>query len=154
MLCIGHAFRGYTVHHRSIIIAVALLAGGLVALPASAACALPRAPTKVPDAATATEAEMLAAMQTLQRYDTDVKNYTKCIEFETKQNRLNRRVQERLDKLAVEGLKDVAAQFNEQVRLFMAKGSGGAPVPTAGIEQTSAVRQVRGNPVHSPALVK
>ena len=127
-------------HHRSFIIAVALLAGGLAAFPASAACALPAAPTKVPDAATATEAEMFAAMQTLQRYNTDVKNYTKCIEFEAKQNRLNRRVQERLDKQAVEGLKEIAGKFNEQVRLFMAKGSGEPSVPPAGMEQASAAR--------------
>jgi hypothetical protein len=91
-------------------------------LPAFADCALPTAPAKVPDGATAAEADMVAAMQTLKRYDTDVNTYVKCLEFEAKQNRLSREEQARRHNAAMDSLTQTAAKFNEQVRVFKAKG--------------------------------
>jgi len=99
----------------------ALLASGF-ALPALADCALPAAPTKVPDGATSTEADMVAAMQTLKRYDNDVNTYVKCLEFEAKQNRLSREEQARRHNQAMDSLTATAAKFNEQVRVFKSKG--------------------------------
>jgi hypothetical protein len=93
-----------------------------ITLPAFADCALPTAPTKVPDGATASEPDMVAAMQTLKRYDTDVNTYVKCLEFEAKQNRLSREEQARRHNQAMDSLTTTAAKFNEQVRLFKAKG--------------------------------
>ncbi len=97
------------------------LATGLFALPALADCTTPVAPSKVPDGATAPEAEMVAAMQTLKRYDTDVNTYVKCLEFEAKQNRLSKEEQARRHNAAMDSLTSVAAKFNEQVRVFKAK---------------------------------
>jgi hypothetical protein len=99
----------------------ALIASGC-ALPALADCTTPVAPTKVPDGATAVEADMVAAMQTLKRYDTDVNTYVKCLEFEAKQNRLSREEQARRHNQAMDALTQIAAKFNEQVRVFKAKG--------------------------------
>jgi hypothetical protein len=99
----------------------ALIAGGF-ALPAMAECTAPVAPTKVPDGSTAAEAEMIAAMQTLKRYDTDVNTYVKCLEFEAKQNRLSREEQTRRHNQVMDSLTQVAAKFNEQVRVFKSKG--------------------------------
>jgi hypothetical protein len=98
----------------------ALIAGGFV-LPAMADCTAPVAPTKIPDGTTAAEAEMVAAMQTLKRYDTDVNTYVKCLEFEAKQNRLSREEQARRHNQAMDSLTQMAAKFNEQVRIFKAK---------------------------------
>jgi hypothetical protein len=98
----------------------ALIAGGFV-LPAMADCTAPVAPTKIPDGSTAAEAEMVAAMQTLKRYDTDVNTYVKCLEFEAKQNRLSREEQARRHNQAMDSLTQMAAKFNEQVRIFKAK---------------------------------
>lgn len=97
-----------------------LIAAG-ASLPAWSGCTLPPAPTKVPNGASASEPEMIAAMQTLKRYNTDVNNYVKCLEFEANQNRLSRVEQERQHNAAIDGLQVVAAKFNEQVRLFKAK---------------------------------
>lgn len=98
------------------------LVAGCFGLPALADCTAPVAPTKVPDGSTAPEAEMVAAMQTLKRYDTDVNTYMKCLEFEAKQNRLSRDEQARRHNAAMESLTSIAAKFNEQVRVFKAKG--------------------------------
>src|SRR3954469_927474 len=91
-------------------------------LPAFADCALPTAPGKVPDGSSAKEPEMVAAMQTLKQYDSDVNTYVKCLEFEAKQNRLSREEQARRHNQAMDSLTATAAKFNEQVRLFKAKG--------------------------------
>jgi len=98
----------------------ALIAGGF-ALPAMADCTAPVAPTKVPDGTTAAEAEMVTAMKTLKQYDTDVNTYVKCLEFEAKQNRLSREEQARRHNQAMDSLTQIAAKFNEQVRVFKAK---------------------------------
>lgn len=95
-----------------------LLAGSALTAQAQAGCTLPPAPSKVPDGNTATESEMVAAMQTLKRYNTDVSNYVKCLEFEATQNRLSREDQARQHNAAIDGLQVIAAKFNEQVRLF------------------------------------
>ena len=97
---------------------IPLLAVGTVSVQARAGCMLPPAPSKVPDGTTASEAEMVAAMQTLKRYNTDVSNYVKCLEFEATQNRLSREDQARQHNAAIDGLQVIAAKFNEQVRLF------------------------------------
>ena len=91
-------------------------------LPAFADCALPTAPTKIPDGANASESEMVAAMQTLKRYDADVNTYVKCLEFEAKQNRLSRDEQARRHNQAMDSLTQTAAKFNEQVKVFKSKG--------------------------------
>ena len=102
---------------------IALLATAGFALPAWAGCTLPPAPTKVPNGVQATEPEMIAAMQTLKRYNSDVNNYVKCLEFEANQNRLSRDEQARKHNGAIEGLQIIAGKFNEQVRLFKSKSS-------------------------------
>jgi len=97
-------------------VAVALFAGT-----AYAECTLPPAPSKIPDGNSASESEMVGAMQTLKQYDGDVNVYLKCLEFESKQNRLSSSERERMHNSAVEQLQKVAAKFNEQVRTFKAK---------------------------------
>jgi hypothetical protein len=98
----------------------ALIVGGF-ALPALADCTVPVAPSKVPDGTTAAEPEMIAAMQTLKRYDADVNTYVKCLEFEAKQNRLSREEQARRHNQAMDSLTSIAAKFNEQVKVFKSK---------------------------------
>lgn len=98
----------------------ALIASGFT-LPALADCTVPVAPSKVPDGTTAAEPEMIAAMQTLKRYDSDVNTYVKCLEFEAKQNRLSREEQARRHNQAMDALTSIAAKFNEQVKVFKSK---------------------------------
>ena len=104
---------------KRILLAVALAYAA--SLPAHADCVLPPAPSKIPDGNTASQQEMLTAMQTLKEYNADVDTYNKCLEFEAKQNRLSRTEEEKMHNSAVDTLQKVAAKFNEQVRTFKAK---------------------------------
>ena len=92
-----------------------------VSITAHADCVLPPAPSKIPDGKTASEQEMVTAMQTLKEYNGDVDTYLKCLEFETKQNRMSNGEQEKMHNLAVDTLTKVAGKFNEQVRTFKSK---------------------------------
>jgi len=102
-------------------ICAALVAAFVCAAPAFADCQLPPPPSKVPDGASASEQEMVTAMQTLKAYDGDVNVYLKCLEFEEKQNRLSSADRETKHNSAVASLEKFAAKFNEQVRVFKAK---------------------------------
>jgi hypothetical protein len=104
---------------KRILLAVALAYAA--SLPAHADCVLPPAPSKIPDGSSASQQEMVTAMQTLKEYNGDVETYTKCLEFEAKQNHLSHSDEERMHNSAVDTLQKVAAKFNEQVRTFKAK---------------------------------
>jgi hypothetical protein len=99
----------------------ALAVAYAVSLPAHADCVLPPAPSKIPDGSTATEQEMITAMQTLKQYNGDVDTYLKCLDFEAKQNRLSHGDQEKMHNAAVDQLTKIADKFNQQVRTFKAK---------------------------------
>ena len=90
-------------------------------LAAQADCVLPPAPSKIPDGNSASEQEMITAMQTLKEYNADVDTYLKCLQFETKQNRLSAGDQEKMHNTAVDTMQKVASKFNEQVRTFKSK---------------------------------
>ena len=102
-------------------ILLALAVAGAGILQAHADCVLPPAPSKIPDGKTASEQEMLTAMQTLKEYNGDVETYSKCLAFEAKQNHLSQMDVARMQNDAVETLQKIAARFNEQVRTFKAK---------------------------------
>jgi hypothetical protein len=102
-------------------ILLALAVAYAASVPAHADCVLPPAPSKIPDGSTASQQEMVTAMQTLKEYNGDVDTYMKCLEFEAKQNRLSHADEERMHNSAVETLTKVASKFNEQVRTFKAK---------------------------------
>jgi hypothetical protein len=101
-----------------------LLAGTLLyALCAAADCLLPAPPSRIPDGSSANEQEMLAAMRTLKQYDDDVNEYTRCLDFQQRQNRISFDDHEKHRVDALNTLAVVAARFNEQVRRFKARRS-------------------------------
>jgi len=101
-----------------------LLAGTLLyALCAAADCLLPAPPSHIPDGSSANEQEMLAAMRTLKQYNDDVNEYTRCLEFQQRQNQLSFEDREKHSDAALSTLATVAARFNEQVRRFKARRS-------------------------------
>ena len=100
---------------------IALIASLVVALPTYADCVLPPPPSKIPDGSSASEQEMVSAMQTLKSYDGDVNIYLKCLEFEEKQNRMSAGDRESKHNAAVAVLEKVASKFNEQVKVFKSK---------------------------------
>jgi hypothetical protein len=101
-----------------------LLAGTLLyTLCAAADCVLPAPPSHIPDGSSANEQEMLAAMRTLKQYNDDVNEYTSCLEFQQRQNRMTFEDREKHRDDALNTLATVAARFNEQVRRFKARRS-------------------------------
>ena len=84
-------------------------------------CRLPPAPSKIPDGSTASQQEMITAMETIKQYNNDVQTYLKCLDFEARQNQLSPGDQTALHNAAVDQLTHVANQFNDQVRSFKSK---------------------------------
>jgi predicted transglutaminase-like cysteine proteinase len=100
----------------------ALTAACVVSLQAHAdECRLPPAPSKIPDGSTASQQEMVTAMETIKQYNSDVQTYLKCLDFEARQNQLSPGDETSLHNSAVDQLTRVADQFNEQVKTFKSK---------------------------------
>ena len=114
------------------ILACSLFATWLaVAATAGAECIYPEAPGALPDGNTASQEEMVTAMQGLKDYDAAVTAYLSCLEMETstqiaeageelteEQVTQIKAIQVKKHNAAVEALETRASQFNEQVRIF------------------------------------
>jgi len=99
----------------------AFAAAILSPLPALADCTLPPPPSKIPNGSTASEQDMIAAMNTLKEYNGDVTVYLKCLDYEVRQNRMAAGLRDSKNNDAVAALQSIAEKFNQQVRAFKAK---------------------------------
>jgi hypothetical protein len=99
---------------------------------AAADCVYPKAPQKIPDGKTATEAEMVEAMSAFKQYNSDVTSYSACVDKETAEKIRDagnstslilqiKTLQSKKYNAAVDELQEKAKAFNEQVRLFKAR---------------------------------
>lgn len=112
------------------VICLLILAGALGAS-ARAECTAPVA-SPIPDGATATEAEMLAAMKAFKQYDAQANLYMKCLEEETEKaiaKRLSDRTslkdrQVQAHNAVIDELQAAAGRFNKQVRIFKERPKG------------------------------
>ncbi len=102
-------------------LSAAFVAAVLTCLPAFADCTLPPPPSKIPNGSTASEQDMIAAMNTLKEYNGDVTVYLKCLDYEVKQNRMSAGARDAKNNDAVAQLQSIADKFNQQVRAFKAK---------------------------------
>jgi hypothetical protein len=98
-------------------------------LSAHAECSYPKAPDSIPNGATASEQEMVAAMQAFKSYDAEVAAFGTCLEQETKEKSSGtgqlmqlKTMQMKKHNAAVAELQAKAKEFNEQVRIFKSKG--------------------------------
>ena len=98
-----------------------LACGALLAGPAFAACTPPQTPSKITDGNSASEQDMVGALDTLKHYNADVTAYFKCLEFEAKQSRLDEYDMTKMHNVAMDRLIEVAQKFNGQVRIYRAK---------------------------------
>jgi hypothetical protein len=96
---------------------------------AQAECAFPKAPATIPDGKTASEAEMIAAMQAFKAYNDEVNAFGACLEEETKSKAAGtaqlmqlKTMQTKKHNAAIDELQTKAKLFNEQVRVFKARG--------------------------------
>jgi hypothetical protein len=111
-----------------------LVAIALLAAPVHAACSYPTAPTKIPDGATATLAEMVAAQKAVKQFDEQINAYTACIKLEESaqlkgdkltadQKKAIEAQQAQKNNAAVDQDQAIADRFNEQIRIFKAKSA-------------------------------
>lgn len=107
----------------------AALAFAACAATAQAECAFPKAPATIPDGKTASETEMVAAMQAFKAYNDEVNAFGACLEEETKSKAAGtaqlmqlKTMQTKKHNAAIDELQAKAKLFNEQVRIYKAKG--------------------------------
>lgn len=107
----------------------AALAFAAISLQVQADCPYPKAPTAIPNGSTASEAEMVGAMQTFKAYDADVNAYGACLEEETKAKAAGtaqlmqlKTMQAKKLNSAVAELQVKAKEFNDQVKVFKSRG--------------------------------
>lgn len=99
-----------------------IVALSLMAFAAQADCPYPKAPQTIPSGASASEAEMIAAMQAFKAYNDEVKAFQACLdEASNGQSMQFKSMQAKKLAAAVEELEKKAKAFNEQVRIFKAK---------------------------------
>lgn len=113
----------------------ALACAGMLAMgSAGAECVYPKAPTSMPDGATATEEQMVSGMKAVKQYNSEVTAYLSCLEME-----MNARIEaagadapaDQVEQIkaihtkrhnaAVEELEAHAARFNEQVKAYKSR---------------------------------
>ena len=110
-----------------------IVAGGMAAAQANAACPYPVAPGKFPDGSIATKDEMLAAKSQVVKYNADIDAYLGCLktEYDAKvaaaadatpeQKAKMASDQDEKHNAAVKEVTDVTDRFNEQLRAWKAK---------------------------------
>ena len=108
------------------ILAIATVAFSLTA---HADCPFPKAPASIPDGKTAAEAEMIEAMKAFKAYNEEVTAFGACLEQETKDKSAGtaqlmqlKTMQAKKHNAAVDELQAKAKLFNEQVRIYKARG--------------------------------
>lgn len=115
---------------------LALTATALAAGAAYADCPYPAAPDKLPDGASATLQDMLAGQKAVNEYNKAVNDYVACIDKEVdeavakggdkitpEQKADMHRVETQKHNAAIDQLQSLADRFNEQVKVFKAKGA-------------------------------
>jgi hypothetical protein len=107
----------------------AVFAFAAFAATANAECAFPKAPANIPDGKTASETEMVAAMQAFKAYNDEVNAFGACLEEETKSKAAGtaqlmqlKTMQAKKHNAAIDELQAKAKLFNEQVRVFKTRG--------------------------------
>jgi hypothetical protein len=106
----------------------------LAAATASADCTYPKAPSGLPDGATATQEQMVGGMKAIKEYNSSVTTYLTCLESEMNtriesagsdapadQVEQIKAIHNKRHNAAVEELESTAARFNEQVKVFKAR---------------------------------
>jgi hypothetical protein len=105
----------------------------LTAFVAEASCVTPEPPRVIPAGSTATYEDMLDAHRLVRAFDADVHSFTLCLELELAELVADQRLEEdmkndlrslyaRRHDAAVEQAEYVAERFNEQLRIFKARG--------------------------------
>ena len=111
------------------ILSIVSVFAALAAMAAQATCIYPRPPEDIPDGATATYEQMVAAQRAVKQFDADITAYTACLTMELEALRADPEVDEarkaefevmqaKKNNAAVDEAQSVADRFNEQLRVY------------------------------------
>ena len=108
------------------LVTTAALAG--LSFQVHADCAYPKAPASVPNGTTASEAEMISAMNAFKTYNEEVVAFGSCLDEETRNSAVSgsqlmamKTMKAKKIAAAQDELQSRAKEFNEQVRVFKAR---------------------------------
>lgn len=103
---------------------VTTLALAAVSFQAHADCSYPKAPASIPNGSTASEPEMIAAMNAFKTYNEEVVAFSACLDSEAggTQTMALKTMKAKKIAAAQDELQSKAKEFNEQVRAFKARG--------------------------------
>jgi hypothetical protein len=110
-------------------LAMCVLLASLATGAAQATCIYPREPENIPDGATATYDEMVAAQTAVKQFDADISAYNACLEMELQAILADPDLDEarkaefgtmqaKKNNAAVDHAQAVATRFNEQLRAY------------------------------------
>ena len=102
-------------------LAAAAFAFATCSFQAHAECAYPRAPATIPDGKSASESEMVAAMNAFRAYNDEVASFSRCLEDEAVSSMAAKTMKAKKISAAQDELQQKARLFNEQVRVFKAR---------------------------------
>ena len=94
------------------VLAVGGLIACLISVPALASCIAPQPPAHLPDGASATREDMVAALKAIKAYETAVKDFSDCAKQTTDE------IQMQIADRAVEKLASIAEKFNSELYAF------------------------------------
>jgi hypothetical protein len=105
----------------------AALAFAACSFQAQAECTYPKAPVSIPNGATASESDMVTAMKAFKVYNEEVTAFGACLDEEAKnaggaQAMAVKTMKAKKVAAAQDELQNNAKAFNEQVRVFKARG--------------------------------
>ena len=113
----------------SVTLTFAALASLAFAMSAHAECPFPKAPAVIPDGKSASEPEMIAAMKDFKTYNEEVTAFGTCLDDEAKSSGASgaqlmamKTMKSKKIGAAQDELQAKAKLFNEQVRIFKARG--------------------------------
>ena len=103
----------------------AALAFAAFSFQAQAECTYPKAPATIPDGKSASEPEMVAAMNAFKMYNDEVAAFGKCLDTEVAgaggQTMAMKTMKSKKIAAAQDELQEKAKLFNEQVRVFKSR---------------------------------
>jgi len=117
---------------KKLMFALCLIVSPLLAASAMADCTYPKPPDNMPNGATASKDEMVAAMAAYKQYNSDVDAYTTCLDQETADKVKEaagagaimqiKAIQSKKRSSAIDERQAKIEEFNKQIRTFKAKG--------------------------------
>ena len=121
---------------KTTLLSLATVSAMTLSMAAGAECIYPRIVTQIPDGSTATQEEIVTAMNAVKKYNQEINAYLNCLEMESEtqiaalgeatpeQIKQIKGIQMAKHNAAVDELEAYANRFNTQLKAFKAKNPG------------------------------